>query len=172
MILRVNYYVCLSRYRRIGQSRFNLADSMKMVMFSRYVWILLCRGLVRRSLRFSRITRGRRTWHKTQCARRTRSTSTCDPPFCGSLFFRGDVWLFEFEFLSSATSRRCVCYTFCRARRRGDAFRRAVCSVRLNRVLRLFAFSYNNAEVFFLVQLVSPVLGTSISKKSGIVGVY
>ena len=37
LLLRVDY-VCLSRYRRIGQCRFNLADTIKMAMFSRYVW--------------------------------------------------------------------------------------------------------------------------------------
>ena len=58
LILRVDYYVCLSRYRRIGQCPFNLADIIKMAMFSRYVWILLSQGLVRRTLRFPRITRG------------------------------------------------------------------------------------------------------------------
>ena len=82
-------YGCLSQYRRIGPYHFNLAETMKMAMLLRYVWILLSRGLVRRTLRFSGITRGRRTWHKTQCARRTRSTPTCDPPFCGSLLFWG-----------------------------------------------------------------------------------
>ena len=56
-------------------------------------------------------------------------------PFLRELiFWGGDILLFEFEFLSSATSRRYVCYTFRRAQRRADAFRRAVCRVRLNRV--------------------------------------
>ena len=135
MILRVDNYVCLSQYRRIGQCRFNLADTMKMVMFSRYVWILSSRGLVRRTLRFSRITRSRRTWHKTQCVRRTRSTSTCEPRFCGSLYL-GEIFGSYSSLISehSATSRRYVCYTFRRARRRGQTFRRAVCTARLNHV--------------------------------------
>ena len=121
LILRVDDYVCLSRYRRIGQCRFNLAENIKMAMFSRYVCILLSRGLERRTLRFSRITRGRRTWHKTQCARRTRSTSTT-PRFAGAYFRGEDILLFEFEFLSCVASRRYVCYTFRRARRRGMLF--------------------------------------------------
>ena len=36
--------------------------------------------------------RGRRTWHKTQCARRIRSTSTCDTISYGNLFLRGSLW--------------------------------------------------------------------------------
>ena len=55
------------------------------------------------------------------------------PLFPGA-YFLGEIWLFEFEVLSSATSRRYACYKFRRARRRGDAFRRAVCRARLNRV--------------------------------------
>ena len=51
--------------------------------------ILFFRGLVRRALRFSRIMRGRRTWHKTQCARRIRSTWTYDTTFAGAYFQEG-----------------------------------------------------------------------------------
>ena len=43
LILRIDY-VCLSRYRRIGQCRFNLADTIKMAMFSRYVWSFIDLG--------------------------------------------------------------------------------------------------------------------------------
>ena len=61
------------------------------------------------------------------------------PPRFAVAYFGGEIFgnqvLFEFEFFGhSATSRRYVCYTFRRARRRGDAFRRAVCRVLLNRV--------------------------------------
>ena len=134
MILRVDDYVCLSRYRRIGQCCFNLADTMKMVMFSRCVWILLSRGLVRRTLWFSSITRGRRTWHKTQCVRRTRSTSTCEPPFCGSLFLGRDIWLFEFEFFEQCNIPPLRVLHISSCTEEGGCFRRAVCRVRLNRV--------------------------------------
>ena len=48
------------------------------------------------------------------------------------IFFGGGILLFEFGLMSSATCRRYVCYTFRRAQRRGGAFRRAVCRIRLN----------------------------------------
>ena len=66
-----------------------LADTINEAMFMRYVWSFIFPGLGRRTLRFSRIMRGQGTWHKIQCVRRTRSTSTFDTLFCGSLFLRG-----------------------------------------------------------------------------------
>ena len=59
-------------------------------------------------------------------------------PVLRELILGGDIWLpvlFEFEFLSTVQHPAATCATqFRRARRRGDAFRRAVRRVRLNRV--------------------------------------
>ena len=128
LILRVDYYVCLSRYHRIGQCRFNLADTIKMAMFLRYVWTVFSRGLVRCTLRFSRITRGGEEPYTKPSVHVELEAHRRVTPFLRKLIFRGDIWLFEC--LTSATCRRYVCYTFRRARRRGDAFCRAVCRVR------------------------------------------
>ena len=135
--------------------------------------ILLSRGLVRRTLRFSRITRGRSTWHKTQCSRRTRSTSTCDPRFCGSLFFFGE--LFGYSSLSfeqcnipplhvlhiSSCTEEGGCFSPCSVQ---STIKSSVCSCLRFRILMW--------SLFFLVQLVGPVLGTSTSRKSGTIGDY
>ena len=100
-----------------------------------------------------------------------------NPRFAGA-YLGGEIFgyqvLFEFEFLSSATSRLYMCYTFRRARRRGDAFRRAVCRVRLNRVFVVVCvFVYViMRSLFDVVQLIGPVLSTSISSKSGIISEF
>ena len=70
-----------------------LADTIKEAMFMRCVWSFIFRALGRREIRFSRITRGQGTSHKSQCVRRTRNTSTCDTIFCGNLFLRGSLAL-------------------------------------------------------------------------------
>ena len=70
-----------------------LADTIKEAMFVRYVWSFIFRALGTRAIRFSRITRGQSTWHKTQCVRRTRNTSTSDTIFCGNLFLRRSLVL-------------------------------------------------------------------------------
>ena len=141
-----------------------------MAMFSRYVWILLSRGLVRPTLRFSRITRGPRTWHKTQCVRRTRSISTCEPPFSGSLFLGGDIWILEFEFLSTVQHPAATCATHFVVHGGGGYF--PPCSVQStikSSICGCLRFLIIKRSLFFLVQCVGPVLRTSISRKSGII---
>ena len=65
-----------------------LANTIKEAMVLRYMCgTLFFRGLVRSALRLSRIMRGRRPWHKTQCALRIRSTLTCGNIFRGNLVF-------------------------------------------------------------------------------------
>ena len=91
-------------------------------------------------------------------------------PVLRELIFGKIHLLFEFKLLISATSRRHVCYTFRRARRRGDAFRRAVCKER--EIKSSFCGCLRSRiimrNLFFLIQLEGPVLSTSISRKSGI----
>ena len=62
-----------------------------------------------------------------------------------------------------------MCYTFRRAPRTGDAFRRAVYRVRVDRVSAVVCIFSQYGLLFFLVQL-GPVLGTGISGKSRIPG--
>ena len=84
-----------------------LADTIKEVMFVRYVRGFIFRVSGRRVLRLSRITRGQGTWHHTQSTPLGQTISTSDTTVYGSLVSEGilltphvgseesraDVWL-------------------------------------------------------------------------------
>ena len=84
-----------------------LADTIKEVMFVRYVRGFIFRVSGRRVLRLSRITRGQGTWHHTQSTPLGQTISTSDTTVYGSLVSeeilltphvgseesRADVWL-------------------------------------------------------------------------------
>ena len=171
LILRVDYYVCLSRYRRIGQCRSNLADTIKMAMFSQYVWILLSRGLVRRTMRLSRITRGRRTYTKPSVHVGLKEHRRATPLFAGAEFLEEIFGYSSLNFWAVQHPAATCATHFVVARRKGDAFRRVQSTIKSS-FCGCLRFSIIPRSFLFLVHVVGPVLGTSISRKSGIIGVY
>ena len=110
MILRVDF-VCLSRYRRIGQCRFNLADTIKMAMFLRYVWSFILPGFGMMYIAvFEDNEEAKNLARNPLCTSNSKHISVRSP-FLRELIFGRANWLFDIEFSSGVTSRCYVCYT-------------------------------------------------------------
>ena len=91
LILRVDY-VCLSRYRRIGQCRFNLADTIKMAMFSRYVWSFIDPEFGTTYITVFEDNEGAENLAQNPVCTSTSKHIDVRPLFMGaSLFFRGAI---------------------------------------------------------------------------------
>ena len=69
-----------------------LAYTIEGVMSIRHVWMFIFAGFGATCMTFFEDSKGPRHRHKIQCARRTRSTSTCETIFEGA-YLSGGVYL-------------------------------------------------------------------------------